>query len=79
MEDMKTEDFVMSAEQCPKLRLADSTVVRIEENPITGTATITLSYNQRQSQVSSFVFLVISRIVCTSKKNKYKRVLTLIN
>lgn len=51
VEDMKTEDFVMSAEQCPKLRLADSTVVRIEENPITGTATITLSYNQRQSQV----------------------------
>lgn len=51
VEDMKTEDFVMSAEQCPKLRLADSTVVRIEENPITGTATITLSYNQRQARV----------------------------
>lgn len=51
VEDMRTEDFVMSAEQSTKLRLADSTVVRIEENPITGTATITLSYNQRRTQV----------------------------
>lgn len=51
VENLKTEDFVMCAEQSTKLRLADSTVVRIEENPITRTATVTLSYNQRQTQV----------------------------
>lgn len=53
VEDMRTEDFVMSAQGCPELRLADSTVVKIEENPITGTGTITLSYNNRRSQVST--------------------------
>jgi hypothetical protein len=51
IEDMRTEDFVSSAENSPELRLAESTVVRIEENPATGTATITLSYNQRRTQV----------------------------
>ncbi|XP_031347160.1 pollen-specific leucine-rich repeat extensin-like protein 2 [Photinus pyralis] len=51
VEDMRTEDFVNSAERSPELRLADSTVVRIEENPITGTGTVTLSYNQRRTQV----------------------------
>ncbi|GLV45555.1 Ataxin 1 [Carabus blaptoides fortunei] len=51
VEDMRTEDFVLSAEKCPELRLAESTVVRIEENPITGTSKITLSYNQNRTQV----------------------------
>nr|XP_015833107.1 PREDICTED: ataxin-1 isoform X1 [Tribolium castaneum] len=51
IEDMRTEDFVSSAEHSPELRLAESTVVRIEENHATGTATITLSYNQRRTQV----------------------------
>lgn len=54
VEDMRTEDFVTSAQQSPELRLADSTVVRIEENPIMGTATITLSYNQRRAQVNIY-------------------------
>ncbi|XP_063930978.1 ataxin-1 [Zophobas morio] len=51
IEDMRTEDFVSSAEHSPELRLAESTVVRIEENHVNGTATITLSYNQRRTQV----------------------------
>ncbi|VEN63202.1 unnamed protein product [Callosobruchus maculatus] len=50
IEDMRTEDFVMSAERSPELRLAESTVVRIEEGQ-SGTATITLTYNQRRAQV----------------------------
>lgn len=54
VEDLRTEDFVSSAEQSPKLRMTDSTVVRIEENPVAGTATITLSYNQRRTQVRRF-------------------------
>lgn len=56
IEDMRTEDFVSSAEHSPELRLAESTVVRIEENHATGTATITLSYNQRRTQVNTKSF-----------------------
>lgn len=51
IEDMRTEDFVMSAERSPELRLAESTVVRIEENQHVGNATITLTYNQRRAKV----------------------------
>ncbi|CAH0547891.1 unnamed protein product [Brassicogethes aeneus] len=51
IEDMRTEDFIMSADNNPELRLAESTVVKIEENRLSGSATITLSYNQRQAQV----------------------------
>lgn len=51
VEDMRTEDFVHSAEMSPELRLAESTVVKIAENPKTGTAAITLSYNERRAQV----------------------------
>lgn len=51
VEDMKTEDFVLSAEKSPELRLENSTVIKIEENPITRTVTITLTYNQRRTQV----------------------------
>ncbi|KAJ8924880.1 hypothetical protein NQ315_001035 [Exocentrus adspersus] len=51
IEDMRTEDFVMSAEKSPELRLAESTVVKIEESQQTGNATITLTYNQRRAQV----------------------------
>lgn len=51
IEDMRTEDFVMSADSCPELRLAESTVVKIEDNQQTGGAIIKLTYNQRQSEV----------------------------
>lgn len=53
IEDMRTEDFISSAERSPELRLAESTVVRIEEKHM-GNATITLTYNQRRAQVSLF-------------------------
>lgn len=51
IEDMRTEDFISSAERSPELRLAESTVVKIEEYQHTGNATITLTYNQRRAQV----------------------------
>lgn len=57
VEDMRTEDFVHSAESNPELRLAESTVVRIEENPIVGTVTVTLSYNQNRHQVRNYYTL----------------------
>lgn len=52
IEEMRTEDFIVSAERSPELRLAQSTVVRIEENQHMGNATITLSYNNRRAQVN---------------------------
>ncbi|XP_060535083.1 ataxin-1 [Cylas formicarius] len=50
VEDMRTEDFVQSAEKSPALRLAESTVVRIEERGGTGVV-ITLTYDDRKAQV----------------------------
>ncbi|XP_074029701.1 ataxin 1 isoform X2 [Leptinotarsa decemlineata] len=51
IEDMRTEDFIISAERSPELRLAESTVLKIDENPQTENATITLTYNNRRAQV----------------------------
>lgn len=52
IEDMKTEDFISSAEKSVELRLAESTVVKIEENRQMGNAIITLKYNKMNAQVS---------------------------
>ncbi|XP_067004337.2 ataxin-1 [Anabrus simplex] len=51
VEDMRTEDFVSSAEKSPALRLDPSTVVRIEQDETRGTATLTLSYGETRTQV----------------------------
>ena len=51
VEDMRTEDFVTSAERSPVLRLDPSTVVRIQECA-GGTAKLTLSYGEFRTQVS---------------------------
>lgn len=53
IEDMRTEDFIQSAEKSPALRLSESTVVKIEERK-EGHVTITLTYDQRRAQVSHF-------------------------
>ena len=50
VEDMRTEDFVSSAEKSPALRLDPSTVVRIQEGA-GGTARLTLSYGEHNTQV----------------------------
>jgi hypothetical protein len=50
VEDMRTEDFVSSAEKSPALRLDPSTVVRIQEGA-GGTARLTLSYGENNTQV----------------------------
>lgn len=52
IEEMRTEDFIQSAEKSPALRLAESTVVKIEEGK-EGHVTITLTYDQRRAQVRS--------------------------
>lgn len=59
LEDMRTEDFVMSAESSPNLKMTDSTVVRIDEIPMMGTARITVTYNQRRSQVRKIFLRVV--------------------
>uniref|UniRef100_A0AAR5Q5N6 AXH domain-containing protein n=1 Tax=Dendroctonus ponderosae TaxID=77166 RepID=A0AAR5Q5N6_DENPD len=52
IEDMRTEDFIKSAEENPALRLAESTVVKINEGK-DGHVTITLAYDQMREQVES--------------------------
>lgn len=52
VEDMRTEDFVMSAERSPALRLDPSTVVRIEPSTTNkGFNILTLSYGEHRTQV----------------------------
>ncbi|XP_050301819.1 uncharacterized protein LOC126740010 [Anthonomus grandis grandis] len=50
IEEMRTEDFIQSAEKCPSLKLAESTVVKIEEGK-EGHVMVTLTYDQRRAQV----------------------------
>ncbi|CAG9857171.1 unnamed protein product [Phyllotreta striolata] len=50
IEEMRTEDFITSAERSAELRLAESTVVKIDEHPQLGNSVITLSYNNRRAQ-----------------------------
>ncbi|XP_039284948.1 A-agglutinin anchorage subunit [Nilaparvata lugens] len=49
VEDMRTEDFVSSAERSPALRLDPSTVIRID--PAKEANLITLSYGEHRTQV----------------------------
>ncbi|XP_075225555.1 uncharacterized protein LOC142326756 [Lycorma delicatula] len=52
VEDMRTEDFVTSAERSPALRLDPSTVVRIEPSSSNKSVNLlTLSYGENKSQV----------------------------
>ncbi|PNF26152.1 hypothetical protein B7P43_G04465 [Cryptotermes secundus] len=69
VEDMRTEDFVSSAEKSPALRLDPSTVVRIQEGS-GGTARLTLSYGEHSTQVGGHLstsshLLTISRAAWT--------------
>uniref|UniRef100_A0A1B6EKJ1 AXH domain-containing protein n=1 Tax=Cuerna arida TaxID=1464854 RepID=A0A1B6EKJ1_9HEMI len=52
VEDMRTEDFVSSAEKSPALRLDPSTVVRIDNSTAAkGFNLLTLSYGENRNQV----------------------------
>jgi hypothetical protein len=52
VEDLRTEDFVMSADKSPDLQLADSTVVKILP-AMNNYVMITFSYDNNRSKVSS--------------------------
>lgn len=54
VEELRTEDFVRSAEGSEAIRLDPSTVVALEERPEDGTARLTLAYgsDKQRSQVS---------------------------
>jgi hypothetical protein len=60
VEDMRTEDFLISAERSPELRLAESTVVQLLRRPAADTVTLTLSYNGNRAQVHTHNFIVIN-------------------
>ncbi|XP_014260296.1 ataxin-1-like [Cimex lectularius] len=51
VEEMRTEDFISSADASPALRLDPSTVVRIDSSPEATSAVLTLSYGQDRTQV----------------------------
>jgi Ataxin-1 and HBP1 module (AXH) len=53
VEDLRTEDFIMSAEKSPDLQLADSTVVKIMASSNNNYVMITFSYDNSRSKVRS--------------------------
>lgn len=52
VEDLQTDDFVSSAQVSADLKVDSSTVVRIEEHPELGTATLGFSVGEHRVQVS---------------------------
>lgn len=50
MEELRTEDFILSAEKSPDLQLADSTVVKIL-TANNNNVMITFSYDNNRSKV----------------------------
>ena len=53
VEDLQTEDFVSSAQVSADLKVDSSTVVRIEEHPEVGTATLGFSVGEHRVQVGT--------------------------
>lgn len=51
VEDLRTEDFIMSAEKSVDLQLADSTVVKIISSNNNNYVMITFSYDNNRSKV----------------------------
>lgn len=51
VEELRTEDFIMSAEKSPDLQLADSTVVKIMASNNSNCVMITFSYDNSRSKV----------------------------
>ena len=60
VEDLRTEDFVTSADISSDLKIDSSTVVKIEENQERGTALLGFSVGEHRIQV---IYLVFSRIL----------------
>ena len=57
VEDLRTEDFVNSADVSGDLKIDSSTVVRIDENADKGSAVLGFSVGEHRVQVSSFILL----------------------
>uniref|UniRef100_A0A1A9WAZ5 AXH domain-containing protein n=1 Tax=Glossina brevipalpis TaxID=37001 RepID=A0A1A9WAZ5_9MUSC len=51
VEDMRTEDFIQSAERSCHLRLAESTVVKINTTSLPNAVSITFSYDRHRSKI----------------------------
>lgn len=61
MEDVRTEDFVQTAEKSADLRLAESTTVRI--TPRNNNVIITFSYDNNRSRVSDLTWHSVALII----------------
>lgn len=60
VEDMRKEDFILSAMNSPELELADSTIVRITPSSSSNqNVFITFSYDNSRSQVSQNFVIII--------------------
>lgn len=55
VEDLRTEDFILSAEKSQDLQLADSTVVKIISTNNNNYVMITFSYDNNRSKVRHWV------------------------
>uniref|UniRef100_A0A1B0G7H7 AXH domain-containing protein n=1 Tax=Glossina morsitans morsitans TaxID=37546 RepID=A0A1B0G7H7_GLOMM len=51
VEDMRTEDFIQSAERSSHLRLAESTVVKINTTSLPNAVSITYSYDRHRAKI----------------------------
>lgn len=58
VEDMRTEDFILSVKNSSKLELKDSTVVKITPT-VNQTMIITFSFDNNRSQVSRSILISI--------------------
>uniref|UniRef100_A0A8D8M3F9 Ataxin-1 n=1 Tax=Cacopsylla melanoneura TaxID=428564 RepID=A0A8D8M3F9_9HEMI len=75
LEDLKTEDFVSSAENSTRHRLEPSTVLKIEEKPDSSSIVLTLCYGEKRHQVEyesmmEQPYYVINKGWCSFNPNK---------
>lgn len=61
VEEMRTEDFILSAEKSSELELADSTVVKLTQSSTNNQIVfITFSYDNNRSKVSNSIIIRIT-------------------
>lgn len=73
MEDLKTEDFIQSAEISSELKIDSSTVERIDNGQSPNAVVIQFSVGELKAQVccSSFIILINREFHFTIHKPKY--------
>ena len=60
VEDLRTDDFIHSADISPDLKIDSSTVVRIDEQPERGTAILGFSVGEQHIQVCTLQLFIVT-------------------